>query len=428
MPEDLALIFAYHFPPENVIGALRPFRFCKYLSRLGYKCHVISAADTTQMPGTDAQFVPDPFETKPGRRLGWQAERAIRKFVLPGVVGSQWAIHAYKAAAQYTREYPRQRVTVFSTFPPVGTHLAAYWFARRHHLPWIADFRDPLGGYSNDIHTSSLTKNVYRKLERMIVSSADFVIANTDTAQDELRRAYPERADRIKLIWNGFDPEDRLPPLPVMYSGRKVVSHVGELYAGRSATPLLQSLRRLIESGKLAPDDFQVCLAGEVAEGSIPDPGFMAAASKAGWLKLIPDRVPQQDAHRIVQTSDALLLIQPHTALQVPGKLFDYIQIGRPILAFVPPNSPVERILRNSGVPYHCIYPSFSQHELDESVLQFFQMDSVECRPSPWFEAEFNAQTHAEKLADLIQQANSVRAESSVVSRIPQRESVEPEP
>ena len=138
------------------------------------------------------------------------------------------------------------------------------------------------------------------------------------------------------------------PPCPVMSPGRKVLSHVGELYGGRSASPLLHSLRRLVDSGKLSPQHFQVYLVGPVAEGSIPDPAFITAASQEGWVKLIAERITQKDAHQIVQTSDALLLIQPQTALQVPGKLFDYLQIGRPILAFIPHNSPVERILQRA--------------------------------------------------------------------------------
>ncbi len=421
MPEDLALIFAYHFPPENVIGALRPFRFYKYLSRMGYKCHVISAADVTQIPGIDGQFVPDPFVSKPRRGMGWQAERAIRKFLLPGVVGSQWAVYAYQAALRRIREHPGQRVTVFSTFPPVGTHLAAYWLARRHNLPWIADFRDPLGDNPVYLHISPFTKDVYRKLERIIVRSADFVIANTDAAQAKLQQIYPDRADRIELIWNGFDPEDRLPPLAVMSPGRKVVSHVGELYGGRSASPLLHSLRRLIDAGKLRPQQLQVYLAGPLVEGSIPDSAFMTTASMEGWVKVNPERVPQKDAHQIVQTSDALLLIQPQTALQVPGKLFEYLQIGRPILAFIPSNSPVERILQKGGVPYQCVYPSCDANEVDRLVLQFFQMNCVECRPSPWFEAEFNAQSHAGKVADLIQLANRQRANSAVLWEVQER-------
>ncbi len=421
MTDDLVLIFAYHFPPENVIGALRPFRLYKYLSRLDYQCHVISAADVTQIPGINGQFVADTFEMEPRQGIGWQAERALRKFLLPGVVGSQWAVHAYRAAVRYIREQPRQRVTVFSTFPPVGTHLAAYWLARRHHLPWIADFRDPFADNPVNVQENPLTKNIYRKLEQLIVGSADFVIANTDAAQNKLRRTYPDRADRIKVIWNGFDPEDRLLPLPPISPGRKVCAHVGELYGGRKASPLLHSLRRLIERHELSPSEFQVHFVGPAVEGSLPDQQFMDRAVQEGWVKFNPQRVALTEAHRITQTADSLLLIQHPAGLQVPGKLYEYLQIGRPILAFGPQDTPVERILQKSGVPYQCIYPSYDENELDRLVLQFFRMGSVECRPSAWFENEFNAQHHAEKLSELIQLANSQRVKSAVVSQVAQR-------
>jgi hypothetical protein len=32
MAERIIVMFAYHFPPENLIGAVPPYRFCKYLS------------------------------------------------------------------------------------------------------------------------------------------------------------------------------------------------------------------------------------------------------------------------------------------------------------------------------------------------------------------------------------------------------------
>ncbi len=406
MPADLALIFAYHFPPENAIGALRPYRFYKYLSRSGYRCHVFSAAPVDQLPELDAEYIADPFVTKARQGTGWQVERALRRFLLPGMVGSQWAVQAYRAALRFMAKNPEYRFTAFSTFPPVGTHLAGYWLSRRRKIRWIADYRDPLGDNPVYDHINPFTKNVYRKLERILVRSADFTIANTDSAQEKLKRAHPDRADRIGLIWNGFDPEERLLPLPVRSPNRKIVAHVGELYGGRSVTPILESLRRLIDSRQLSANQFQVLLAGPVVDGSVPNSEFMAVAEKEGWVKLDGERLPQSAAHRIIQTAHALLLIQPQTALQVPGKLFEYLQIGRPILAFVPHNSPVERILEKSGVPYQCLYTSAGQKEVDDTVLRFVQLNGVQERPSEWFESQFNAQTHAEKVAGLIEMVN----------------------
>ncbi len=417
MNGKLALIFAYHFPPENAIGGVRPYRFYKYLSRLGYRCYVLSAADLSLLPEIDGVGMPDPFIANPRRGIGWQIERAIRRFILPGVVGCRWAIQAYRAALRYLEQNPQyDQVTVFSTFPPFGAHLAAYWLSRRKRLPWIADYRDPLGDNPVFNHISSFTKEAYRKAERFFVRSADFTIVNTDAVQDNLKRIYPDRADRIELIWNGFDPEERMPALPVNSSDRKIVAHVGELYGGRNVSPILESLRRLIDSQKLCPDQFQVSLVGPAVEGSIPGPEFMKSAAQEGWVKIEPVRIPQSAARRIIQTADALLLLQPQSAIQVPGKLFEYLQIGRPILAFIPKNSSVERILEKSGVPYRCVYPSSSRDEFDSGIREFFQFDGSQGCPNQWFENQFNVKFHSERIADLIEIAHHRRASRFGVS------------
>src|SRR5579863_7777324 len=100
MTERIVLIFAYHYPPENAIGGARPFRFAKYLSRLGYTCRVFTAAE--QVGGNDSQtvYVPDPFVRSPRRDLGWQFERAMRKVVLPGEAGTRWSYRAYRSACE----------------------------------------------------------------------------------------------------------------------------------------------------------------------------------------------------------------------------------------------------------------------------------------------------------------------------------------
>ena len=86
MRQHTVLIFAYHFPPEPKIGAARPFRFYKYLSRLGYACKIITAAPQAEPP-PGVTYVPDPFETAQRRGFEWQLERAIRWGFLPGAVG-----------------------------------------------------------------------------------------------------------------------------------------------------------------------------------------------------------------------------------------------------------------------------------------------------------------------------------------------------
>src|ERR1700731_1548971 len=117
MSERIVLILAYHFPPENVIGSARPYRFYKYLSRLNYRCHVITAMDQVMRGDPNSEYVPDPFVTQPRRGFGWQVERAIRKFLMPAVTGIRWSLHAHKAARTFLQSNPNAEVTIFSTYP-----------------------------------------------------------------------------------------------------------------------------------------------------------------------------------------------------------------------------------------------------------------------------------------------------------------------
>src|SRR5664279_2858046 len=296
MSRHWVLLFSYHFPPENSAGAARPFRFYKYLPAHGFNCHVITAADVSSRPDLDAEYVADPFERQPRRGAGSQSELLIRKFLLPGVVGAQWALHAYQAGLRFLREHPNDRVTPFSTFPPLGCHLAAWRLASKMGLSWVADFRDPLAG--NPIHDllPAHSRLIYERLQKAFSDSAGAFIANTDEAELLLKRKHPSRASRVHLIWNGFDPERRIPALPIPPRDFKLLSHIGELYLGRTAAPLLESFSRLVGSGQLPAAALRVQLVGSVQSACLPPPAFVQDAEAQGWLKLQPNQVPRAEA------------------------------------------------------------------------------------------------------------------------------------
>jgi hypothetical protein len=399
---NLVLIFAYHYPPENEVGAARPSRFSKYLGRLGYTCRVFTAADQTGSNDLNTQYVPDPFVTHSRRSLSWQLERAIRKVFLPSEVGMQWSYHAGRAARAYLRAYPGARVTLFSTFPPLGPHLAAWQLARSEGLPWIADFRDPFPGGWGYKWAHPFQKRVYRWLESVIARRMDALIANTDGAMVSWREKFPSLHGKVHLIWNGFDPEERVLPLPVSSGVCRVLSHVGELYAGRSATPILESLARLFAAGRLPAGSVRVRLVGHAEAGTVPNQEFLGRAQSEGWLNLVTERIPQPEALQIARSSEGLLLLQPQSSTQVPGKLFEYLQIGRPILAFIQPNSPAERLLDQSGVPHRCIYPGSTPEKIDDTVADFFNLPSTAVAASPWFEEQFNAGHQTRQLDAII--------------------------
>jgi hypothetical protein len=401
MDEQLVVILAYHFPPENAIGGARPYRFYKYLKRLGFQCHVITAAEQTGCDDPDIEYVPDPFVEAARHTAGWQFERAVRWAFLPGMVGTLWSYHATQAARKRIREHKSSLVTIFSTFPPQGPHFAA-WQLAADGYPWIADYRDPFAEATKAFGFKPFHVQCAYWIERRFLNRSTVLIANTDAAKDRWQEKLADRPVSVHLIWNGFDPEDRISPLPLPKRNHKVLSHVGELYWGRTVTPLLESFARLIDAGRLSPDQFCVRLIGPAGETSIPSPEFINRAKSQGWLDLVPEQVPQREARQIAQTSDGLLIIQPQSAVQVPGKLFEYLQIGRPILAFIPPDSAIERLLARCGVPYRCAYVGSSLEAMDAAVAGFFDLPSTAVTANQWFENEFNATNQTDTLAAII--------------------------
>jgi len=113
--------------------------------------------------------------------------------------------------------------------------------------------------------------------------------------------------------------------------------------------------------------------------------------------------VTNAEAQRITEEADGLLLLQPQTQAMVPGKLFEYICVGRPILALVKPQSAVEAILSQAGVPYVCIYADDNPDAVDEKLLRFLQLPSNPVRYSDWFETNFNAYAQTDQLAEIIE-------------------------
>jgi len=422
MTERLVLIFAYHYPPENEIGGARPARFAKYLSRFGYTCRVFTAAEQPVYGDPSIQFVPDPFLTRSRKDVSWQLERAVRRLFFPGEMGLRWSYRAAEAACKYISNHPAAQVTILSTFPPLGAHLAGWQLARPSGLSWLADCRDPIADeFADGCHTPS-QRRLYRWMERAVARNADAVIANTDAAQARWQERFPSFRDKFHVIWNGFDPEERVPPLPVESSQYKVLSHVGELYHGRNATPILESIARLISAKQLPKDGVRVRLIGPAQTECLPSPEFRERAKPEGWLDLMTERIPKIEARQIAQTSNALLLLQAGSADQVPAKLFEYLQIGRPILAFLQPDSSTERILERCGVPYRCVYPGSAPEVADRIVANFFDLPASAVAPSPWFEEQFNAECQTRILDSIIRLVQNDEPSPKLTTPIPRAE------
>lgn len=404
-PRPCVLIVAHAFPPDTRSGAARAGRFARYLPEFGYDPVVICGGDPPGGGEARPAWVRHVPRPEPGRTTARAAElaRLAQRYLAPYDDNLPWAVHAALEAEELAAGRPV--AAVLSTSPPVGVHLAALWLKWRRGLPWVADFRDPIRG--NPFRSRRWPFPYDRLLERLIFRHADALVANTDTVAGLWARSHPDVAGKVCTIWNGFDPEDWASASPLPARERRVLAHVGSLGAGRQPDALLASLVRLVGRGDLDADRILVHLAGPMVEGRLlVDPVVVDALRGRECLEYDGRRVSRSDARRIAAEADYLLLLDLNDGgadLQVPGKLFEYIQIGRPILAFTTRRgSPVARILQDSGVPHRVVYQGDADAEVDRQVFGLLAMPTEPVRPSPWFVEHFDGRNQARAVARLL--------------------------
>ncbi len=395
------ILFAYYYLPDNTSGVQRAVRIARYLPQFGFDTVVIASSHAGIEPRQpNVEHVPT-VESHASRRQEALARFAQR--IAPYNERLEWVPHAVQAARKMMAQETIH--AVISTSPPLATHIAALIMKLRSKVKWIADFRDPL--YGNPGRPRRWARPYDMALERAIFTAADGVVAVTDTVAKEWTARYPRLQHKFHTIWNGFDPQDDLRPAPVPPRDYRQLAHVGVLYSQRHPYKLMAGVDRLIRRGLIDPKTIRLSFIGPIQEREQfeSNPACVALVQQ-GALEIHGDLIPRADANRVIATADFLLLIDivnlSHTGYTVPAKLYDYILVGRPILALTDRNSPVDRIIANCGVPAVSLHHEDSDEEFDRKLFAFFQLSRDPVTPSPWFLETFDGRRQAEALARLL--------------------------
>ena len=376
-----ALLLSYHFPPIASAGTFRSLRLAKYLPEFGWRPVVVSVDPEHSGDRIDAELETQLREgtvvSRPGmlhleRSLTeWfrtpkkssagavtEGEPVTEKAASSGGTGKSgagwrlwlrhlrdllfctpdrmigWVPHAVSQGLRLVRE--NHVDLIYSTGPPHSAHLAGLLLKRLTGLPWVVDFRDPWSRQPwRDQLRNPWGYNAGTLLEGECVRRASVVVLNTDRLAASFREYYTgEPAGKFQVISNGFDPEMRLTvqellersPAPAPEKSIRLL-HAGSLYNRRSLRPFVDVIRTLRAEG--LPVSFEQI--GHCSDES----GVRAYIRECGLEEhvLIRAPVPHRQALEASAAADVLVLIQPGNRLQVPGKLFEMMLFGKPVLA-----------------------------------------------------------------------------------------------
>jgi len=410
MPRTLLMI-SYYYPPLGGIGAQRSLKLARYLPRFGWRAIVVTPSVGSYALDPSLDEIGEVIRTRswelprllrsvagrlgPGAVPGAAAEpadspqieghRGLRKLVRtwlyipdPCVGWLPFARRAAFAAAA-------RADAVFSTSSPATAHLAARAVARRRSLPWIADYRDLWTDAHYPFYDSPLRLAIDRRLEGRVLADAQAVTTVSRPWRDTLARGQRD-PERFRVIPNGFDPDDfaalspprRRPGAPSP-EHPFVLLYAGLFYGRRQdPDPLFRALARLFEAGRLARDRVRVRIYGAA------DPYVVDRVDRLGLGDVVQNLGfrPHAETLAAQREADALWLIvrdDPRSLGHVPGKLFEYIGAGRPILAQASERGEVARIVADSEAGV-VVAPDDSPG-LDAALLRLYRDEIAPASP-----------------------------------------------
>ena len=220
---------------------------------------------------------------------------------------------------------------------------------RQTGCPWVADMRDPWTDNPYNLALAPLADRCNRALERRTLKAANVILCTTEPARQKLLAKGPAfSAETVITVPNGFDPEDFAginadPCWPA--DGRLVLLHAGSVYGKRNPLALLQALAALhAEQPETCP---RIVFLGNWDDEIRPQAQATIEAGGISHLVSVLDPVPRQRALAIQAAADWLVLLGDADAqsLQVPGKLFEYLALEKPILSLFGASSPVQPYL-----------------------------------------------------------------------------------
>lgn len=370
------LVVAYYFPPSGGPGVQRVLKHVKYLPEFGWNPIVLTVSNG-QFPARDESLLKqipenikvirthiyEPYDLyraltgkKPGSAIDvnvikkdnekLSAKEKIAEFIratffIPDArIG--WLFSARKAIDDIVNNSNID--AVYSSSPPYTCSLIARYAKRKYGLPWVAGFRDPWTGFISAPKRWSLPRAIDRGLEHSVFHEADAVeCAWTGIIKDALNK-YPDLpGNKFHHVPNGFDSAD-FPKVEPVHNNVFTMTYTGSMYGRRNPESLFAALEQLIQSGKLKPDSFKLRFIGRF--GAEVENMF----EKASFRKSIEviSYMPHSDSIKMLMQSDALLLIVDESKESeeiVPGKVYEYLGVKKPILAIAPRNSAIAELI-----------------------------------------------------------------------------------
>ena len=422
------LIISYYWPPAGGPGVQRWLKFATYLPQFGIE-PIVYIPENPSYPildhnlinevPKDIQILKQPiFEPyNLASKLGGKANpKEISSGIIPVEAKQNWKQKLLlwirgnffipdarkkwvKPSVSFlTKVIKEQNIdTVISSGPPHSMHLIGLKLKAKTNINWIADFRDPWTsiGYHKKMRLTKRAADKHIELESAVLQNADRIVVTSKGTEQEFKQ---KTNQPIHIITNGFEPLKG--EVNKQLDSKFTISHIGSLLSARNPEILWEVLNELILENDQFAANFELKLAGVVSKvvmESITKNGLKGYVNNLGY-------VSHEKALNLQYQSQVLLLIEidsEETQMIIPGKLFEYIQSGRPILSLGPINADFATIIKETETGTFFQY--HQKQALKNQILSYFEdFQQNKLSVSPKGIKKYTRKNITEQLAQLI--------------------------
>ncbi len=368
------LFLTYYWPPSGKASLHWPLGMIKNLPAYGWQPSVLTVEDESFMQKDESlmnEIDPtlkviktptiEPFEfykifTGKGKNTQLVASETISKenkslthrislwirmnlFIPDARIG--WYPFAVKAGNRLLRE--EKYDAVVSVGPPHSVHLAAAKIAGNAGIPFYPVFIDPWLNiaYYKGQSRSKLTKAIDGWLEKKIMLKCRAAIFVTETSLADHVATYPFLKEKGYCLHWGYDEAKFENFRRAEKRGdEKILLHAGNIFDFQNPVNLWPYLKKRIDSG----ENQKLKFTGTVSPGirrSITEAGLDPHTTYLGFLSY-------DEMLETLSKADYLLVcaMEPR---HFPGKLFEYLRTGIPVLAYGDDNTEVESVIREAN-------------------------------------------------------------------------------
>lgn len=389
------LIISYYWPPAGGSGVQRWLKFVKYFRDFDIE-PVVYTVDNANYPIIDNTLENDiPPKIEVIKKSIWEPNNLVAFFKgnqsesagflneSPSFFGkvSQFIRANYfipdarkcwiKPSVNYLKKYLTENKidVIITTGPPHSMHLIGLNLKKELPIKWIVDFRDPWTQIDY-FHKLPLTKKAIKKhknLEKQVLSDADLVVVVGDTMKNDFLKFNT----KCITITNGFDSDLEKGEEEILLDSKFTITHVGLMNADRSPTVLWDVLEELIRENEDFRRDFKLQLVGKI-DSSVYK---IIDKKKLNNYTEIIDYLPHNEVLDYQKKSQVLLLVVnrvPSARGIITGKIFEYLQAKRPILAIAPKYGDLAEIIENSESGITIDFNDFEN--LKDVILKYYEL------------------------------------------------------